>query len=497
MSANPVEYSDIQGLVRFGYGALTQASFLLLEVRDRRAAAAWLASAPVSNAVELDKPPQTALQVALTYPGLQTLGVPPSVLAGFSDEFQSGMWGPENRSRRLGDLGQSSPAAWTWGGPDKVPHIVVMAYAQSGLDTFIESIKGANWDTAFSLIQSLSTSDLDGVEPFGFRDGISQPTPDWDRRRTTEDQLRYTNLACLGEFVLGYSNEYGHYTDRPLLANDPGNSSLPQAEDVPDLRDLGRNGTYLVLRQLQQAVRGFWQFVDAQAGGDPQKREQLASAMVGRTRDGEPIAPPCSSPIAGVDPRPPSNQFNFDSDVDASRCPFGAHIRRSNPRNADFPEGTAGFFSKIAHDLGLKHLEFRQDIMSSTRFHRLLRRGREYGPGLTPEQALQPGYPDNGEHGLHFICLNANISRQFEFVQSAWIMNSKFNCMTGETDPLLGNRIPMANGQPTDSFLIPQESGLARRISGVPQFVTVRGGAYFFLPGIKALKFLATAYVSK
>ena len=122
MSANPVEYIDIQGLVRFGYGALTEASFLLLEIRDRRAAAAWLASAPVSNAVELDNAPQTALQVALTYPGLRTLGVPQSVLAGFSDEFHSGMWGEENRSRRLGDVGRSAPPAWTWGGPDTIPH---------------------------------------------------------------------------------------------------------------------------------------------------------------------------------------------------------------------------------------------------------------------------------------------------------------------------------------------------------------------------------------
>lgn len=500
MSANPVDYSDIQGLVRFGYGALTQASFLLLEIRDPRSAAAWLASAPVSNAVELEIPPQTALQVALTYSGLQSLGVPQSVLAGFSDEFQSGMWGEENRSRRLGDVGQSTPTSWMWGGPDEAPHIVVLAYAQSGLDTFIDSIKGPHWDAAFRLIQSLSTSDLGGVEPFGFTDGISQPTIDWERHRTTEDQLRYTNLACLGEFLLGYPNEYGHYTDRPLLANDPGNSSLPIAEDVPDMRDLGRNGTYLVLRQLRQDVRGFWQFVDGQAGGDLKKREELASAMVGRKRNGEPLEPLSSSLIPGVTPDTPgtpSNQFNYDSDVDGSGCPFGAHIRRSNPRNADFPPGTTGLLSNVTRDLGLKHVKLREDIMSSTRFHRLLRRGREYGPGLSPEQALQPGYPDNEEHGLHFICLNANISRQFEFVQSAWIMNSKFNGMSGETDPLLGNRLPIVNGQPTDSFLIPQESGLPRCIGGVPQFVTVRGGAYFFLPGISALRFLATARASQ
>jgi len=496
MSVNPVDYSDIQGLVRFGYAALTQASFLLLEIRDHRAAAGWLASAPVSNAVALDKPPQTALQVALTYPGLQALGLPQPVLAGFSDEFQSGMWGEENRSRRLGDLGPSAPTAWMWGGPDKIPHIAVMAYAQSGLDTFIDSIKGAGWDAAFKPLQSLSTSDLHGFEPFGFMDSISQPKLDWERVRTAEDQLAYTNLACLGEFLLGYPNEYGRYTDRPLLPGDSSNASLPQAEDTPGMRDLGRNGTYLVLRQLRQDVRQFWQFADRQANGDPQQREQLAAAMVGRMRNGTPLEPLSSSPIPGGDSKLAPNQFTYDSDVNGTRCPFGAHMRRANPRNADFPPGTRGFFGELSHNLGLKHVDLRQDIMSSTRFHRVLRRGREYGPALSPEQALQPGYPDSEEHGIHFLSLNANISRQFEFLQSAWIMNSKFNGMTGETDPLLGNRQPLINGLATNSFLWPQPSGLARCITDVPQFIIVRGGAYFFLPGISALRFLATAYAS-
>ena len=171
-------------------------------------------------------------------------------------------------------------------------------------------------------------------------------------------------------------------------------------------------------------------------------------------------------------------------------------MRRANPRNADFPADTSGFFGKLFHNLGLTRLQLRQDIISSVRFHRLLRRGREYGPGLSPEQALDSSYPDNDEHGLHFICLNANISRQFEFVQAAWIASTKFNGMTGESDPLLGNRQPIAGCPATDNFLLAQNGGLSRRISGVPQFVTVRGGAYFFLPGLKALQFLATAYNS-
>ena len=492
MTSYAVDFSDVQGLVRFGYGALPEASFLLLRIRDAAAASAWLAAAPVTNALELDKAPPTALHVAFTRQGLEALALPPQILSGFSDEFLSGIWGEENRSHRLGDVGSNAPRLWRWGGPDKVPHLLVMFYAQKGqLASFVENVQGSAWASAFETIAALPTSDLQGVEPFGFTDGISQPSLDWQRTRSTADQLAYTNLSCLGEFLLGYPNEYGRYTDRPLLPTDSNSSTLPEAEDAAGMRDLGRNGTYLVFRQLQQDVRGFWQFVNRHAEGDPQAREELAWAMVGRKRNGDPLEELSQQAIEGVRAATPSNQFNYDSDVTGTRCPFGAHIRRANPRNADFPTGTGGLFSQLIHNLGFTRMGVREDIMSSTRFHRVLRRGREYGPCLSTEQALQPGYPDQEEHGIQFICLNANISRQFEFVQGAWIMSTKFNGMTGESDPLLGNRRPVSGCPVTDEFLLPQESGPARRVEGLPQFVTVRGGAYFFLPGIRALKFLS------
>jgi deferrochelatase/peroxidase EfeB len=493
MNSYAVDYSDVQGLLRFGYAALTEASFLLLRIRDARAASAWLASAPVTNAVKLDNAPPTAMQVAFTREGLEALHIPSNVIAGFSDEFVSGMCGEENRSHRLGDVGANSPEYWRWGGPGKVPHLLVMLYARKGqLQAWSETIEGRAWDAAFELLDSLPTSDLQGAEPFGFKDGVSEPSPDWERQRTAADQVAYTNLSCLGEFLLGYPNEYGKYTDRPLLPGDSTTAMLPEAEDKPGMGDLGRNGSYLVLRQLQQDVRGFWQFADRQAKADPQAREQLAVSMVGRARNGDPLLTLSTQPINGVQPAHPSNQFTYDSDVNGTRCPFGAHIRRANPRNSDFPVGTAGFFSRLLHNLGFAGTGLRQDIMSSTRFHRLLRRGREYGPGLSPEQAIQPDYPDTSEHGIQFICLNANISRQFEFVQGAWIMNTKFNGMTGESDPLLGNRQPIPGCAITDNFSLPQEVGPPRCINRLPQFVTVRGGAYFFLPGIRALHYLAT-----
>ena len=109
---------------------------------------------------------------------------------------------------------------------------------------------------------------------------------------------------------------------------------------------------------------------------------------------------------------------------------------------------------------------------------------------MSPEQAVADG-PDTGEHGIHFICLAANISRQFEFVQNAWLMSTKFNAMTEESDPLLGNRAAVLGCPFTNTFSIPQETGVRARIPDLPQFITVRGGAYFFLPSLSALRYLS------
>jgi Dyp-type peroxidase family len=495
MSTSAVDYSDIQGLVRFGYARLSEASFLLLNIRDARAARSWLTMAPVTTAVELSQAPATALQVAFTREGLQALGLPDHVLAGFSAEFLSGMSGLESRSRRLGDVSANSPEYWQWGGAGKVPHLLVVFYAQPGqLAGWMQTIQSAPWDAAFEVLDCLPTSNLFGVEPFGFKDGISQPTLDWKRQRTPHgDQIEYGNILCLGEFLLGYPNEYGKYTERPLLADtDSASSVLPFAEDTPSKRDLGRNGTYLVFRHLQQDVRGFWRFLDKQTSSDTQARQNLAESIVGRRMNGNPLLPVSTQPIPGIDPRSAAqNQFTYQSDGDGVRCPFGAHIRRANPRTADLPAGSSGLFARLLHTLGFRNPKFRDDVIASTRFHRLLRRGREYGPGLSPEQAVADS-PDTGEHGIYFICLVANILRQFEFVQNAWIMNTKFDAMTEESDPLLGNRQAIPGCPFTDTFSRPQESRLPDRVTRLPQFVIVRGGAYFFLPSLSALRYLAT-----
>ncbi len=494
MSPAPVDFRDIQGLVRFAFGALTEASFLLLKIRDVDATRTWLATAPVTTAEKVSTPPATTMQVAFTREGMQVLGISDDVLGGFSAEFLSGMAGQESRSRRLGDVAANSPQSWRWGGPGNVPHLLVMLYAQEGgLDGWAQTIQGPGWHAAFEVLNCLQTSNLLNTEPFGFTDGVSQPTPDWQRQRTPGgDELEYGNLLSLGEFLLGYPNEYGKYTDRPLVAADaPSSSILPFAEDQPDKRDFGRNGAFLVVRQLQQDVRGFWRFLDRQTDSNPEARQSLAESMVGRRMNGTPLLPASSQSITGLDPKfAAQNQFTYDADSDGIRCPFGAHIRRTNPRNADLPASN-GLFERLLHTFGFDNPTFRDDVIASTRFHRLLRRGREYGPRLTPEEAVADG-PDSGEHGIHFICIVANILRQFEFVQNSWVMSTKFDAMTEESDPLLGNREAIEGCPFANTFSQTQQMGARTRVMDVPQFVTVRGGAYFFLPGLSALRYLAT-----
>jgi deferrochelatase/peroxidase EfeB len=509
MKLSDKDFADIQGLVRFAHNHLKAACFFLLRIEDSAAARAWLAdvtapqwdrgdtpAARITNAVK-GSLPDTALQVAFTYAGLKELGLDPAIGEGFPADFRSGMTGEEARSRRLGDVGANAPKSWQWGGPNKVPHVLVLAYAVTPdrLEGFKTEVKGRHWDTAFSGLDCLSTSDMQDHEPFGFMDGVSQPLIDWDRQKRArlENTVNYTNLAALGEFLLGYPNEYARYTDRPLVdaEKDP-ERILPLAEDRPGARDFGRNGTYLVLRDLQQDVAGFWQFVDRAARHDARERRRLAQMMVGRMMSGDPIVPLSAEAIAGVGPKLTDvwrNQFTYGQDPDGTTCPFGAHIRRANPRNADFPTGTKGLLSKLIRALGFGGTHAHYDLIASTRFHRILRRGREYGALLEPDDAVKEN-ANRDDRGLRFICLNANITRQFEFLQTSWINNPKFDGLQ-DGDPLLGNRKPLSTGKRTDRFALPQVTGLPRRIEGLAQFVTVRGGAYFFLPGISALRYLA------
>jgi Dyp-type peroxidase family len=456
VSAPKLELDDIQGLVARGYGSLDFAGFLLLGVTEAVAARATLDGWVGQVTSARQKPDDLAVNVALTSAGVAALAPEVARSAGFSEQFSAGMT-TDYRSRLLGDTEDDDPRGWAWGGPttDAV-HLLVLVYADTAdrLAAHCAELTGEAEAGGLRVVDRLATSRLQAAENFGFHDGISQPSIEGlgDRRRL--------GAVKAGEFVLGYPNEYGLLTERPALpaAADP-QSLLPR--DDGGRADLGRNGSYLVLRTLRQDVAAFHDFTDAatrDAAGrpDPARRDLLAAKIVGRWPSGAPLvqAPGQDDPSLAD-----SNDFGYhDVDPRGLACPLGAHVRRANPRDSLEPQPGS------------------DASMAINRRHRLLRRGRSYGS------------PTSGECGVHFICLNANLARQYEFVQHTWVNNPVFNGLDDETDPLAGQRRSKA------SYFTTPARPVRRRYAELPQFVHVRGGAYFFLPGIRALRFLASAH---
>jgi len=460
-----LELQDIQGIVLEGYGKLQHAAFILLAIEDPKRAGAWLASRTLRTAA--DKVVAASTNVALTCAGLAELGLKPPMLAQFPSEFLDGMVS-DFRRRILGDIAESSPENWQWGGPhNPTIHVLLMLYEQdaTALRALVKRAEEEWTQGGLSQVELLDTNWLpDFKEHFGFRDGISGVSIagyDNDPR-----------AVPAGEFLLGYPNVYGKYTRSPVIDAelDPKNV-LARAERGADL---GRNGSYLVFRQLEQDVFKFWEWVDSQAHGDAARRSWIASKMVGRWPGGAPLTVYDSAePVYERDTL--TKPFLYaEKDPHGQRCPLGSHVRRMNPRDA---LGTA----------------FKAGDETLANAHRLIRRGRAYGKPLAtdmrPESFLAKG-SDNVKRGLHFICLNANIERQFEFVQQTWANSSKFSGLRNDPDPLIG-----ARALPSSAFTV-QERGIRHRYVDMPSFVKARGGAYFFLPSVRAVKYLGSRAAS-
>jgi deferrochelatase/peroxidase EfeB len=237
---------------------------------------------------------------------------------------------------------------------------------------------------------------------------------------------------------------------------------------------LAFNGSFVVLRQVVQDVPGFWESLGKNS--PDADRIALASKMVGRWPDGTPLT---------FSPEPPStpdptNDFAFHAkDREGARCPFGAHIRRANPRDGllDAPAASMKMINR----------------------HRLLRRGRSFGlpapssayPERLAVKAMEGAMGSTDLRGLFFLCLNASIARQFEFVQQNWVNLPKFDDLTHETDPLVGAN-PWAGPGQSPAFTM-QGCPVNKSVPRPHTYVHTIGGAYFFLPGRKALQRLAGA----
>lgn len=454
-----LDKADVQGDILRAYGnTYICTSYLFVHVGDPALGRAWLRALVdvVTNAEDWPAAakPETTLNVALTCAGLAGLGVPDKLIGSFSHEFREGMGA---RAELLGDVGESAPAGWDRGLTPGAGHVLLIVNAQSDellKRRIVELKEGIAAAGSLEVVHEEHARVLDGArEHFGYADGFAQPAVEG----VTADKARGGGVPgkggtwrplALGEFILGHEDEASR--DDPARA-------LPHAPDDP----IGRNGTYMVWRKLEQDVALFRRTLrDAAAlyhGGD---EEKLAAKVVGRWRNGTPLVLSPDTAMPTFDSTAPgANDFRYtEQDSDGRRCPLGAHIRRSNPRDALGVDGEGT-------------LTFR---------HRMIRRGMPYGP-LLPAGATEP---DGDERGLVFVCFVASISRQFEGVQVQWLEDGNIFHLGHDKDYLLragttGTPKMTVQGDPP-FFLSPQ-----------PSFVTLRGGEYLFVPGITALRLLA------
>ncbi len=485
-----LEFDDIQGLVFFGHGHLKYSRYVFLQVTDGARARAWLRTLverkEVTTASGKQHPGlegvkgEHALQVAFTASGLERLGVPSEVMSTFLQEFCQGMRNPR-RARILGDTGGSAPEKWQFGGSEATAiHLVLVLFGRDDAD--LDVFHASHRERYQEALKEVFIQDADmrqgDTEPFGFRDGISFPyIKGVPTTRTTEALGLPINA---GEFILGYHNAYGQYPFSPRVPRsmDPRGflPEVPRSQMVPGEarpKDLGRNGTYLVIRKLRQDVAGFWKFVEENSRVPGQSAEEneankelLAAKLMGRWKSGAPLAlcPLKDDPKLGGDSTG-NNHFDFKDDPHGMRCPLSSHVRRANPRDT--------------------LVEDPKESITLVSRHLIIRRGRPYHDTL----------PGGGEEqGLMFVALNTNIGRQFEFIQQTWMNNPKFNDLYDSKDPIAGDNYDpeYPEDDPKDYTAVVPGAPARQRISGLPRFVHTRGGDYFFMPGIKALRYLSS-----
>jgi Dyp-type peroxidase family len=453
-----IDLADLQGDIVRAYGnAYARTTYLFFRVDDAQAGRTWLRRLlPRVTTAEpwTDGKPEATLNIAVTAAGVKALGVPDPVIASFSREFRAGM---AARAPTLGDAGASGPDRWEPGLRDGALDVLatVNALDQGALERELGRLRDdAAHAGGVAVAYEQATLLLPGSrEHFGYADGFAQPAlagvdDDADRRVGGGVPVAKGAWRALapGEFILGYEDE-----DTRL---DP-ERGLPSAPADP----FGNSGTYMVWRKLRQDVALFRHVLREAAelygGGN---HEKLAAKVVGRWPNGTPLVASPDAPIADFDPKtdPRTNGFRYaDQDPEGLRCPLGAHIRRSNPRDA------------LGFD-GL--LSFR---------HRIIRRGMPYGPPL----AAGADEDDHVDRGLIFVCFNASISRQFEGIQAQWLNDGNVFHLGHDSDFLMGD--PHGTGKMTVEGHPPFLLG--------PQgpFVTTRGGAYLFVPGMRALAALA------
>lgn len=439
MSDRPLDLDDIQGDVLGGFNTDVQVliGLTLKDQKQPEKCVAWLSSlssevtsvsqvrAGRVDVKQAAATPVVWMSVALSANLLRTAAPDVFIL---DDAFNEGL-APRAPSA-LAD--RSDNTKWAAGAPTAPVDVLLKLAAndetavQARTDELIVSAQLAGLRLTYREIGRRLPG---GAEHFGFRDGISQPDVQGDETQA--------GIAA-GHFVFGY----------PRRANSP----PPQLAQDP--RNVTDNGSLLVFRRLAQDVGAFRSFCKSetnrlQAAWPDLSEELLAALVVGRWPSGAP-SHPTSKHDPGVVNDTPDNSFDFFGDDGGLSCPFGAHIRKVNPR-----KGSA-------------------DVVDVPR---LLRRGIPFGP-LFDEDPQK-------ERGLLFLAYQSSIQKGFEFISSMW-MNSDDRPGPGD-DVLIG--------RPFDSraMTINRTDGDVSIATAGRQWINPTGGAYLFAPGKRGLAMLASA----
>ena len=435
-----LELDDIQHILLTRTPAIT-GRYEFLTFETPAGGRAWLSELldlvqSAADATETMDEGRRWITLAFTWTGLRALGVPEESLATFPDEFREGM---ASRADILGDTGPNHPDNWVDGLASDDVHAIAILFARDDEQSRISIDNHDKLLARTDGVRSLSFLDLNATPPFnyahdhfGFRDRLSQPVMEGSGEEPTPGSGA---LLKPGEFILGYPDE-----DGPV-------ANLPQPET------LSRNGSFMAYRRLREHVAEFRDYL-RENSDTPEGEELLAAKFMGRWRSGAPLvlAPDRDDPGLGADPMR-NNDYNYkEMDPFGYACPLGAHARRLNPRDT-------------AHNMNRR---------------RMIRRGATYGP------ALPDGAPDDGiDRGIAAFIICADLVRQFEFAQNVWINDKAFHELGNEHDPICGTQ------DGTLDFTVPKRP-IRKVHKGIPAFTTLTGGAYFFLPGVNALRYLTT-----
>lgn len=434
-----MELDDIQHFLVTRTPALA-ARYEFLSFDGAGAGKTWLAGlvdkVGTVSTVGTESPDARWVTIAFTWNGLRAIGVDDAALATFPEEFRQGM---AARAELLGITGAGHPDHWDEGLTAPEFHAIVILFARDVTERERCQREHAEYLARIGGVRLLSSLDLEALPPygeprehFGYLDRLTHPSVEGTNDPPTPGSLRAVKA---GEFFLGYPDESGAAP------------ALPQPEA------LTRNGSYLAYLRLQEHVGVFRDFLRTRGGPTPDEQELLAAKMMGRWRSGAPLvlAPEKDDATLGADLQR-TNDFNYATmDPRGYACPVGSHIRRMNPR----------------------------DTGDNLARHQLIRRGGTYG-ALLPEDAAD----DGADRGIAAFMGCASLVRQFEFAMNVWANDPSFQGLDNERDPIIGTQ------DGTLDMTIPKRP-IRKKLTGLPAFTTVRGGAYLFLPGINGLRFLA------